>query len=162
MSISHTTQLLVAALFLLPLFSACDKSDSGSNPDIVSIADLMPRENEISGWASSSGSDGSWKATNPSELQDAINGGSELYTNHGFVEAAMQSYSGTVNTQSGVACEIQIYDQGSNFSLARVKVLSNIEGHIDYTIIHFRYRQPHQSLDLIFGCSRYTMIPLSY
>lgn len=97
----------------LLLVTGCDKSDSPSDADIVSIGDLMPRENEISGWARSGGSDGSWKATNPSELQDAINGGSELYTNHGFVEAAMQSFTGTVNAQSGVVCEIQVYDQGS-------------------------------------------------
>jgi hypothetical protein len=106
-----TVSLLLAALFcVLP---ACDKSDSGSNPDIVSIVDLMPQQNEISGWSRTAGSDGSWLATNAAELQDQINGGSELYTNHGFVEAAMQSYVGTINAQSGVACEIQIYDQGS-------------------------------------------------
>lgn len=109
----NNAALLLAAVFLFLLFPACDKTDSGTDPDIVTIADLMPRDNEISSWARNSGGDGSWKATNPSELQDAINGGSELYTNHRFVEAAMQSYTGTVNTQSGVACEIQIYDQGS-------------------------------------------------
>lgn len=113
MRTSATTLLCVVALLALPLLTACDKSDSGSNPDIVSITDLMPRENEISGWARSSGGDGSWRATNPSELQDAINGGSEIYTNHGFVEAAMQSFSGTVNTESGVVCEVQVYDQSS-------------------------------------------------
>ncbi len=100
-------------LSLLFALSACDKSDSGSDPDIISIADMMPRENEISGWARIGGGDGNWKATSASELQDEINGGSEIFTNHGFVEAAMQSYSGTVNTQSGVNCEIQIYDQGT-------------------------------------------------
>ena len=109
--------LLGALLCALP---ACDKSDSGSNPDIVSIVDLMPQQNEISGWGRAAGGDGSWLATNASELQDQINGGSELYTNHGFVEAAMQSYSGTVNTQSGVACEIQIYDQGADADAAAV------------------------------------------
>jgi hypothetical protein len=103
---------LILAVLLFTPFLGCDKSDSGSDPNIVSISDLLPRENEISGWARSAGSDGSWHATNPSELQEQINGGSELYTNHGFVEAAMQSFSGTVNTQSGVVCEIQIYDQG--------------------------------------------------
>jgi hypothetical protein len=102
--------VLTALLCALP---ACDKSDSGSNPDIVSIVDFMPQQNEISGWNRAAGGDGSWLATNASELQTQINGGSELYTNHGFVEAAMQSYTGTVNAQSGVACEIQVYDQGS-------------------------------------------------
>lgn len=102
--------IILTLLFPLP---ACDKSDSGSDPNIVSISDLLPRENEISGWARNAGSDGNWHATNASELQEQINGGSELYTNHGFIEAAMQNFSGTVNTQSGVVCEIQVYDQGS-------------------------------------------------
>jgi hypothetical protein len=107
------TILPLLALILLAA-PACDKSDSGSDPNIVSIVDLLPRENEISGWARTSGGDGSWHATNASELQEQINGGSELYTNHGFVEAAMQDFTGTVNAQSGVVCEIQIYDQGSD------------------------------------------------
>ncbi|MBE0642870.1 MAG: hypothetical protein IH600_02215 [Bacteroidetes bacterium] len=100
-------------LMFIATLPACDKSDSGSDPNIVSISDLLPRENEISGWARNAGSDGSWRATSASELQEQINGGSELYTNHGFIEAAMQNFSGTVNTQSGVVCEIQVYDQGS-------------------------------------------------
>ncbi len=104
---------LLLAVLLFTIFIGCEKSDSGADPDIVSITDLLPRENEISGWARNAGSDGSWKATNASELQDKINGGSELFTNHGFVEAAMQNFIGTVNTQSGVLCEIQVYDQGS-------------------------------------------------
>ena len=105
--------LTMLALAMLATLSACDKSDSSANPDIVTIVDFMPQQNEISGWDRITGSDGGWSATNASELQEQINGGSELYTNHGFVEAAMQSYTGTVNTQSGVACEIQVYDQGS-------------------------------------------------
>ncbi|GEM_PF-704788 len=109
------SRLLMAgiALTMLGMLPACDKSDSGTEPDIVTIADLMPRDNEISGWSQSGGSGGSWQAVNPSELQEQINGGSELYTNHGFVEAAMQSYTGKVNAQSGVVCEIQVYDQGT-------------------------------------------------
>jgi Family of unknown function (DUF6599) len=106
--------ILVIILFLIFPTLGCNKSDSGSDPNIVSISDLLPRENEISGWARNSGSDGSWKATNASELQDQINGGSEIFTNHGFIEAAMQNLTGTVNTQSGVICEIQVYDQGSD------------------------------------------------
>ncbi|HOJ03802.1 MAG TPA: hypothetical protein PK916_07350 [Bacteroidota bacterium] len=101
----------VVLLFASVTFTACDKSDSGNNPDVLTITDVLPKENEISGWARISGSQ--WKATNPSELQAQINGGSELYTNHGFVEAAAQSYSGSVNAVSGVSCDIQVYDQGS-------------------------------------------------
>jgi hypothetical protein len=109
---------LILAL-LLPL-AACDKSDTGTNNTVITIADMMPRENEISGWARIGGGDGQWKATGPSELQNQINGGSEIFTNHGFVEAGMQAYSGTVNSQSGVSCQIQIYDQSSEENAAKV------------------------------------------
>jgi hypothetical protein len=107
------TVRIATLLILLAAASSCNKSDSSSNTDIVTIADLMPRENEISGWARIGGGEGQWKATNASELQNQIDGGSELFTNNGFVEAAMQSFTGTVNSQSGVTCEIQVYDQGS-------------------------------------------------
>ena len=101
--------LLIAALVCM----GCSKSDTPTTPDLVSISDLMPRDNEISSWSRKSGSEASWLATNPSELQQQINGGSELYTNNGFVEAAMQSYSGSVNNESNVECTIQIYDQST-------------------------------------------------
>lgn len=112
--------MALLALALLFQLSACDKSDSGTNNTVITLADMMPRENEISGWTKIGGGDGQWKATSASELQDQINGGSEIYTNQGFVEAGMQAYSGTVNTQSGVTCEIQIYDQGSEENAAHV------------------------------------------
>jgi hypothetical protein len=91
---------------------ACSKENSPT-PGVVSIADLLPRENEISSWARKSGSDASWAATNTSELQQRIDGGFELFSNHGFVEAAMQQYMGTVNSQSNIDLEIQIYNQNS-------------------------------------------------
>jgi hypothetical protein len=113
MKILSPVTYVILSVFLLVFLTSCDKSDSVTDPDIITIADLMPRDNEISGWARIGGMDGQWKATNATELMDQINGGFELYTNNGFVEATMQSFSGTVNTQSGIVIEIQIYDQGN-------------------------------------------------
>ena len=106
-------RIILPCFAILSIVAGCSKSDSPSNPDLVSIADLMPRDNEISGWSKKAGGDASWLATNPTELNQKINGGSELYINKGFVEAAMQTYSGSVNSQSNITCEIQIYDQSS-------------------------------------------------
>lgn len=116
------TPVIIVLFFTIPLFlmTACDKSDSVTDPDIITIADLMPRDNEISGWARVGGTDGQWKATNATDLAEQINGGFELYTNHGFVEATMQSFTGTVNTQAGIVMEIQIYDQGNAENAAMV------------------------------------------
>jgi len=109
---------LPSLLILIIFITGCDKASTPDSPDIVTISDLLPRANEISGWDRMSGNDAAWLATNASELLYHINGGAELYTNHGFIEATMQLYSGIVNTQSGIECEVQIYDQGTE-SFAR-------------------------------------------
>lgn len=103
--------LVLAAVILVA--AGCTKSDSPSGPAVASITDLLPKDNEISGWPRKGGAGASWRATSAAELQAAIDGGAEIYTNHGFVEAAMQSYTGSVNQQAGVDCEVQIYDQAS-------------------------------------------------
>lgn len=108
------------AAFTVLLILGCAKSDSPSGPVAASITDLLPRDNEISGWPRKGGAGASWRATSASELQATIDGGAEIFTNHGFVEAAMQSYTGTVNTQSGVDCDIQIYDQATTVQAAAV------------------------------------------
>jgi len=105
---------LKVLLFIIPaLLLGCSKTDTPSNPDVVSIQDLLPRDNEISNWSRQGGTGASWVATNVSELQLQINGGFELFANHGFVEAAMQRYTGKVGTESNVEIEVQVYDQGS-------------------------------------------------
>ena len=100
---------LISGIFL----SACSKDTSSNTNTVVSLADLFPKHNEISGWSLKGGSDAGWQAKNAAELQQAIDGGADLFTNHGFVEGAMQSYAGTVNTQADVELSIQLYDQQS-------------------------------------------------
>ncbi len=104
----HILPLLLAILIV-----SCSKSDQPANPDVVTVSDLLPRDNEISGWLRVTGAEGSWQATNTSELQQRIDGGFELFSNHGFVEGAMQTFTGRVNTETGVSCEVQIYDQNT-------------------------------------------------
>ena len=104
---------IVIAMFATIPFTGCSKEDKPTTPTIVSISDLLPKDNEISGWPRQAGTDVSWIATNTTELQEKINGGFELFANHGFVEAAMQKYSGTVNGQPKIELEIQVYNQNT-------------------------------------------------
>jgi hypothetical protein len=105
--------LPIIALLALIALPGCSKQDTSSTPNVVSISDLLPKDNEISGWSRVAGSDASWLATNSTELQEKIDGGYELYANHGFVEAAMQKFSGTVNGQPKIELEVQVYNQNT-------------------------------------------------
>jgi hypothetical protein len=101
-------------LLFLILFVGCSKKDNPTTPNIVAISDLLPKDNEISNWRRSTGSDASWLASNSSELQQRIDGGFDLFVNHGFVEAAMQQFLGTVNSQADVQLEIIVYNQNTS------------------------------------------------
>lgn len=105
------TFFIVISLFVLT-FTSCKKDSTPSTPNVVSISDLLPRDKDISNWSREAASDGSWIATNSTQLQEKIDGGFELYANHGFIEAAMQKYSGIVNGQAA-QLEAQVYNQGS-------------------------------------------------
>ena len=105
------TTLLALAILVPAIFTAsCDKSDGGTNTNVVTITDLLPRDNEISGWARGSRD---WVARNKDDLQREIDGGFEIFANHGFVEGAMQNFTGTVNQATGIECDVEVYDQRS-------------------------------------------------
>jgi hypothetical protein len=102
---------LLPVIAAILLFASCAKEDAPNNNTIVTISDLLPKDNEISGWPRKAGSDAGWLATNSGELQQRIDGGFELFANHGFVEAAMQQFTGTVNGTAGIELEVQVYNQ---------------------------------------------------
>ena len=100
----------ITILFLaITLFFSC-KKDSGTNSTASTPADLLPKSNEISGWDRSANA---WTATSSGELNTYINGEEPTYTRHGFIEASMQEYQGTIQG-AVVAIEIRIFDQGSS------------------------------------------------
>ena len=105
--------LSLLSLIIVVFLAGCSKEDKPVTPNIISISDLLPKANEISGWSRKSGADAAWIATNSSELQQKIDGGFELFANHGFVEAAMQLYSGTVNNQPNIDLDVQVYNQNT-------------------------------------------------
>lgn len=104
---------LLLVICAAALAAGCAKKDEATQPGVVNTADLLPKESEISSWSRQSGSDAGWFASNTTQLSEKIDGGFELFANHGFVEAGMQKYSGTVNAQPNVELEVQIYQQGS-------------------------------------------------
>ena len=62
-------------------------------PDLIDVADLVPADNEISGWSRS----GTMEiAENETQLWDLINGDGVVFVENGFVKCAFQEYSGDV------------------------------------------------------------------
>ena len=106
-------------MLILPLiFSFCHKEEEsgggggggGGGGSGVTVIDLLPQDNEISGWVR----DGAYKlATNYQELYDIIDGEAQVYVDHGFVEAVFQDYKGTIG-QEEVSLEVRIFDMGAS------------------------------------------------
>jgi hypothetical protein len=104
---------LILTLILLTTFlSFCSKKNS-TNSDPVSTEDLLTKDGEISGWLRTGDF---WTANSSSELSNRINGEEPLYTRHGFIEASMQQYSGTI-LNTTVSVEIRIFNQGNSINV---------------------------------------------
>lgn len=96
--------------FVLPIFLlSCAKKTTNGEVEPLTPVDLLPVDNEISGWTR----DGVPETAEDSQgLWDMINGAGEVHLDYGFVECAYQVYDGEV---LGNATEIELYvfDQGS-------------------------------------------------
>jgi len=101
--------ILIVVLFAVGVFSGCEKSSSSDDGEILTIEDLLTKNNEITGWSYSGTS---WVASSITELTVYINGIAETYQKYGFEEAAQQSYSGTIDNASRTL-QIIIFDMGS-------------------------------------------------
>ena len=98
----------VAMACLLTLTAACSKQATNSD-DILSVEDLLVKNNEITGWSYSGAG---WSANSISDLTVYINGLAEIYQRHGFVEAAHQTYRGTIGSAER-RLGLTVYDMGS-------------------------------------------------
>ncbi len=97
-------KLAIAALALLAI--ACEPA----GPTKKDVVDLVPTDNEISGWARS----GTMSvAENAAQLYDLIDGEGEDYINNGFVKCAFQTFSGTVGGNA-VELELRVFDMGDS------------------------------------------------
>ena len=94
---------------------ACSKQAT-KNQGILTIEDLLVKNNEITGWSYSAPG---WEASNISELTTYINGMAEIYQRHGFEEGAHQSYEGMIDSGSRML-GLTIYHMGNEENAAEV------------------------------------------
>ena len=98
--------------FLIMALVACAK-DQLVTKDVV---DLLPADNEISGWTKNSALE---IAENQAQLFDLIDGGAETYVNDGFVKCAFQRYAGMISN-TPVEAELQIFDMDTTANADKV------------------------------------------
>lgn len=110
---------LFAGLFVL-VAVGCSEDKKTTEPPIRHPQDFFPQA--ISGMSR----DGAVRvATTTAELQEIVDGGFQVYTQHGFRELAEQNYSGTVGgTQTGL--QARIFDQGTSANATALHADENV------------------------------------
>lgn len=104
--------LLLLLVITLPV--SCSKSTS--EPETLSIEDLLVRNNELAGWTYG---DRRWVARNATELFAEINGAGDVNIRNGFQEGASQNYEGVINN-APVTLTLTIFDQTNNANAGTV------------------------------------------
>jgi hypothetical protein len=97
-------KLFCAGLALIA-FLACPKKDD-TPPPPKDVVDVLPADNEISGWTKSSALQ---IAENATQLFDLIDGEGQIYVDDGFVKSAFQKYTGDI-AGSPVELELRVFD----------------------------------------------------
>ena len=106
--------------FLLIFLIACTDEEG---PQPVDVVDLVPQDNEISGWVRDGNMD---VAENETQLYDLINGEGVVYVDNGFVKSAFQDYQGEV-TGNLRSLRMRIFDMGDTANARAVYHDSRIE-----------------------------------
>jgi hypothetical protein len=83
---------------------------------IIDVVDLIPLDNEISGWARDGAMD---VAENESQLWALINGDGQVYLDHGFVKCAFQDFQGQVSGNPR-SIELRAFDLGNSTNAQEV------------------------------------------
>ncbi len=98
--------IVAFSLVLISCEEKVENSAEDSTPSEKIPIELLPRDNDISGWTR----DGiSIEATNYDALYQVINGGAQTYIDNNFVSAAFQDYKST----SGLSLHLRIYEQST-------------------------------------------------
>ena len=87
------------------LFLACTEE---GGPTAIDVVDLIPANNEISGWMKDGNMD---VAENETQLYQLIDGAGVVFVDHGFVKSAFQEYTGEVSGNLR-SIRLRIFDQG--------------------------------------------------
>lgn len=108
---------LILTCFIL----AC--TGSGTEPGLVDVIDLIPADNEISGWSRT----GSMEiAENETQLWDLINGEGVVFVDHGFVKCAFQEFGGEVQSAPKTV-DVRVFDMGDTTNARAVYHDSRLE-----------------------------------
>jgi Family of unknown function (DUF6599) len=96
------TSLLIA---LALLFVACQNTPDTPQPK--DAIELIPADNEISGWTAAGPLQ---VCASAAELLALIDGEGQTYIDNGFVKSAFKSYSGTIS--GPVTLDLRVFDMG--------------------------------------------------
>jgi hypothetical protein len=102
--------LVVSICLSLILLPSCSKDETGPEDTPLSPVDLLPVDNEISGWTR----DGAPQTAEDSQgLWDMINGEGQVFLDNGFVECARQVYDGNVGGSAAEIRYLYVFDLGN-------------------------------------------------
>jgi hypothetical protein len=111
----------IISVFLACAFIACAGNDDG--PGLADVVDLIPRDNEISGWSRTGDMQ---VAENETQLWDLIDGEGVVFVDHGFVKCAFQEFSGQVQS-SARTVDVRAFDMGDTANARAVYHDSRLE-----------------------------------
>ncbi|HEC77626.1 MAG TPA: hypothetical protein ENI34_00605 [candidate division WOR-3 bacterium] len=104
-------KLLVFLILLLVVF--CTKEETQIEPK--DVVELVPLDNEISGWTRSSAME---IAENETQLYDIIDGAGQVYIDNNFVKFVRQFYEGDIS--GAVTIELHIADMNDTVNAKNV------------------------------------------
>jgi len=120
--------LLIGMVILLGVvLIGCEgeKQEEDNGGTAVQPADLLPADNEISGWTKGTGTGDYQEAYDQGSLYDIIDGGAEVYIANGFQSGVQQLYRGTIAAQQ-TTLYLFITDQGDSTNCANLLQDPNI------------------------------------
>lgn len=109
-------KVLVVIFFSL----ACTENEG---PAVIDVVDILPTDNEISGWVRTGDMD---VAENETQLYALIDGEGVVYVDNGFVKSAFQNFQGDV-TGNLRTIRLRIFDMGDSTNARAVYHDSRIE-----------------------------------
>ena len=104
-------KLLILSFIIL--FFVC--TEGGDQIEPKDVVNLLPLDDEISGWARSSATQ---IAENNAQLWDLINGEGQIYIDNGFVKCAFQTYTGVI--LGPVDLQLRIFDMGDTTNATNI------------------------------------------
>jgi hypothetical protein len=100
---------LVFIAILIAMAGCTEELEEGDKA-LLTPADMLPYDNDISGWIRLGTYD---EANDYDGLYDLIDGGAEVFIDNGFVSAAFQIYNNCEESVCTAPVHLRIYDQGN-------------------------------------------------